>query len=51
VASLLNAATGFSGFTTAQVIAAVQAAYNNASLIETNKNLFAAYNEQRCPLN
>jgi len=51
VASLLNAATGFSGFTTAQVIAAVQAAYNNASLIETNKNLFADYNEQRCPLN
>ena len=51
VASLLNAATGFSGFTPAQVIAAVQAAYNDASLIETNKNLFAAYNEQRCPLN
>ena len=51
VASLLNAATGFSGFTPAQVIAAVQAAYSNASLIETNKNLFAAYNEQRCPLN
>jgi hypothetical protein len=51
VAALLNAATGFSGFTTAQVIAAVQAAYNNASLIESNKNLFAAYNEQTCPLN
>ena len=51
VAALLNAASGFNGFTTTQVIDAVQAAYANASLIESTKNSFADFNEQTCPLN
>jgi hypothetical protein len=50
VAALLNAAAGFVGYTPAQVIAAVQAAYANAALIGPTHLAFEAYNEQRCGL-
>lgn len=51
VAALLNAAAGFYPMTVAEVIAAVQAAYADASLIESTKNTFATNNELGCPLN
>jgi hypothetical protein len=53
VAALLNAAAGSGvdyGFTTAQVIAMVQAAYADGDF-EAYKNMFAAENDQDCPLN
>jgi hypothetical protein len=51
VAALLNAESGFYPMTTAEVIAAVQAAYNGAAGIEGTKNQFALSNELGCPLN
>lgn len=50
-AALLNAASGFYPLTVDQVIAAVQAAYNNNSLVESTKNILANNNERGCPLN
>jgi hypothetical protein len=52
VAALLNAASSGveSGMTTAQVIAAFNAAYASGSY-ETQKNVFEAMNEIGCPLN
>ena len=51
VAALLNAGNGFYPQTTAAVIAGVQAAYANGTLIESTKNTFANNNELGCPLN
>ena len=51
VAALLNAASGSVnyGATPAEVIAAFQAAYDSDDL-ETQKNIFAGWNERGCPL-
>ena len=50
-AALLNAAKGFYPLSTAQVIADVQAAYADASIVESTKNLLEADNNLVCPLN
>jgi hypothetical protein len=50
-AAILNAASGFYPLSVDQVKAAVLEAYNNASLIESKKNLLAGYNELGCTLN
>jgi len=50
VAALLNAGKGFYPLTVAQVIAKVQAAYANASIIESTKNDLEAANSLGCPL-
>jgi len=53
VAALLNAASGGvdSPMTPAEVIAAVQAAFDAQGTIESTKNTLAANNELGCPLN
>jgi hypothetical protein len=50
-AALLNAGKGFYPLSTAQVIADVQAAYADASIVESTKNLLEADNILGCPLN
>lgn len=50
VAALLSAKSGFYPLTVAQVIAKVQAAYANASIIESTQNELAADNNLGCPL-
>ena len=52
VAALLNAGAGAPAYplTTAQVIAAFDAAFASGNY-ETQKNIFARYNELGCPLN
>lgn len=50
VAALLSAKSGFYPLTVAQVIAKVQAAYANASIIDSTQNELAADNNLGCPL-
>lgn len=50
VAALLNASAAVSGLTTAQVVAAFNAAIDSGDF-ETQKNVFEGLNELGCPLN
>ena len=51
VAALLSAGKGFYPLSVSDVIAKVQAAYADGSLVESTKNLFDADNNLGCPLN